>query len=108
MSEILKVLNRKSVELKSEVVEFNLIKDLRSGLDKALTKFDSEHNKAKEAAYRISDTGDLFKKLEKEASNAQNMAKELGVDSKDIDFVLEESKRMQKVALAVAKGILRG
>ena len=101
MSEILKVLNRKSVELKSEVVEFNAVKDLEESvrkvndLKKETSKMDSKSNTTQkefisarkgleelEKLYLQSrkDGDTLNASLNKNFNSLSKAAKELGVD----------------------------
>ena len=86
MSEILKVLNRKSVELKSEVVEFNMLDDIKKeysfimGLSKDL---ESQLSKAKFSAV----TGDSkVGDFNKEVAKAEKLAKELGISVNDMNL----------------------
>ena len=91
MSEILKVLNKKIVELKSEVVELGLTDDISSdvrangaGRDKArplIRKAFSDIAKAIEILERIPKRTD---RIEKNSKKLASQIKELGLNPKDL------------------------
>jgi len=96
MSAILKMLQNRAVEveLKSEVVEFNVV-EYASQLMKQAERFESDAvNKLKQAV-------DLFKEANKktvfasdEAEKGLKMAKELGVPVKHLEQTAATAKRM--------------
>ena len=118
MSEILKVLNRKSVELKSEVVELGLIDDFNSYLDsvknmdkvlqKTLSSADKvwrewnliEDKKADAFASLSNNTEDaesMVKEIEKRFLKVASAAKELGVDPKSVKGINEALKIVENM-----------
>ena len=96
MSEILKVLN-KSVELKSEVVEFSLTGDLSKSLslirkestqlDNQIDKFFNEVYSARETGLKVNGTSYLksVKESKEILKKVESLASELGVKPTDID-----------------------
>ena len=86
MSEILKVLNRKSVELKSEVVEFSLIEDIKkeyNSLSKSIANGNKRAStlKAEKAALQgdAAEVVDNIGKSEDVYNKIVLAAKELGI-----------------------------
>jgi len=114
MSEILKVLN-KSVELKSEVVEFNLVKDFEEQYNKA----NKETTKAYDGSFAIEkaidkmlkdyDTaGKSFLKANARFLELENAAKNLGVDldSKYLAYKKDLSSTLKEIDSA-SKNLLK-
>ena len=80
MSKILEVLNRKSVELKSEVIQLGLQQEIDADLDKLHAKRRALKSKLKSIASQLGDLNPQYNGIFSKAKNAENMAKELGVE----------------------------
>ena len=108
MSEILKVLNKKSVELKSEVVELGIVQDLEAKVKAMVPTYNElektseerqdlgiEYSKLKDKEKKLVSTleGDA-RVIEKDLDNAKKKAKDLGVtlDTKFIENNLKQLK----------------
>jgi len=88
MSEILKVLNRKNVELKSEKVEFSLLEDIDREMEELKLMTGSVNDTVKivesakaDAAKFVSKTDKIESNLSKMLNKYEAAAKELGLPS---------------------------
>lgn len=114
MSEILKVLNKK-VELKSDIVEFNLVKDFEEQYNKA----NKETTKAYDGSFAIEKAidkmlkdydiaGKSFLKANARFQELENAAKNLGVDldSKYLAYKKDLSSTLKEIDSA-SKNLLK-
>ena len=115
MSEILKVLNRKSVELKSEKVEFTLVSEMENvnngaedvnaysnNLKSRFDKFNKEKTDlSKEVNASIKDANKIFERGGKALSSAQSSGKELGINVNDIKGYSKLEKELNAVARTI-------
>ena len=111
MSAILKALqNRKSVELKSEVVEFSLIDDLKklaSISDDELKNFETfkgELEKVKRAALVNKKQATVTQKtIAKELDSFSSKAKELGINPREVKEYKEASQKFSDLSVIIAE-----
>jgi len=107
MSEILKVLNRKSVELKSEVVELGAIQDLEKAFRKEFANSKSADGEIAKAINVSERARNMMDNIFKGASEIEARGNELGVDIKEIDNILKVSKDVSKRMNAKVKLLLK-
>lgn len=95
MSKILEVLNRKSVELKSEVVEFNIVAKADSYMKQAEIDESKAIAKLKQAVDLFKEADAKTKKGKEVAEKGLKIAKELGVPVKGLQESYDTAGRME-------------
>ncbi len=109
MSEILKVLNRKNIELKSEVVELGSVKELEAEANKvfkeieianlALARFVKEKNSLRDSSREINEAVNKMESIQKDF---EAKAKDLGISAAGI----EEYRLVNEAVKSAGKKIM--
>lgn len=101
MSEILKVLNRKSVELKSEVVELNLLNDARKLATEYFSTTDNINSRMKDISTKANFVIGAVEGLEKTNSKRESAIKDIEKMAKELGYGVENIPELRDLKASI-------
>ncbi len=88
----------KKTELETHKVELGLVQDIEKIYKKALSDFDKATEIKREASRMYLDAKDSFSKVIKDTEKLIKTAKDLGIDVPQVDGILKDSQRLEKLS----------